>query len=443
MKRTTLNSAITVLTLLTTPLFGQGSLTPSQTPDHKSGPDAALDVGGLPQPTMKTLQQVEPRVDVQTLAGDVQTTYIIDQPGSYYLSQNILSDKDVGISIQASRVVLDLNGFHLSGADGREIGSKGIHVVSNVHAVTVRNGTVSLFKDGIAAFSTSLANPKACVFENLQATRCSEHGFLIGEDSVIRHCTSWSNGAGIHAENGTRISHCTVADCRGYGEGQSLGSGIFARNRCLISHCVVKDNKVRGILTHADCVIEHTTASGNTGQYGIAVGKGSALRHCTANDNIGTGSYSRGISLGQGCSAIACIANNNKGENDDSTSALGVGIFATSACLIKNCTVEGNDGDGIRIGLNNRVEENQCANNGAAGIRMTGDCNRVDSNHSVSNDYGIYYGNTTANVIIRNTCLKNTSSQLFVNSPGNTAPTDNIAVGATSDNPWVNFYLNN
>ncbi|YCM44303.1 right-handed parallel beta-helix repeat-containing protein [Verrucomicrobiaceae bacterium 227] len=443
MKLTTLSSAIASMTLLTAPVFGQGSLTPGQNPDHKSGPAAALDAGGLPQPTMKTLQQVEPRTDLQTLIGDEQTSYVIDKPGSYYLSQNIVSKKEIGISIRAANVVLDLNGFHLSSAGGRGAANKGVHVVPGVHAVTVRNGTVSLFKDGFAAFSSGQSNPKSCVFENLLATNCAEHGFLIGEDSVIRHCTSRNNGAGIHAESGTRISHCTVTDCQGYGEGKSLGSAIFARNCCIISHCILKNNAVRGLVAGTTCVIEHTSACGNTGQYGIMAGDDSVLRHCTANGNIGSGGFSRGISLGKGCSAIACNANNNKGATKDPTGSFGVGIYATSDCLIKNCTVKGNDGDGIRVGSNNRIEENQSVKNGAAGIRVTGDCNRVDSNHCGANDHGIYFGGVTGNFIIRNSSLKNTSTQFFRNGPGNTAPSHNISGGAISDNPWENFYLNN
>jgi parallel beta-helix repeat protein len=443
MKFATLSSTIASVTLLTAPVFGQGSLVPRENPDHKSGPAAPIDIGGLPQPTMKTLQQVEPRIDVQTLPGDEQTSYVIDKPGSYYLSQNIVSKTEVGISIRSANVVLDLNGFHLSAAEGRETGSKGVHVLPGSHAVTVRNGTVSQFKDGFAALSSNQDNPSACLFENLHATRCTGHAFLIGENSVVRHCTSWNNGAGIHAESGTRISHCTVGDCRGYGEGLALGSALFARDCCIISHCLLKNNAVRGLVAGRSCIIEHTSATGNTGQYGIIAGDDSILRHCSANDNMGSGGFSRGISLGKGCSAIFCHANNNRSGGEDDTGSFGVGLFATSDCLIKNCTTKGNDGDGIRVGANNRLEENHCTNNGAAGIRITGDCNRVDGNPCTANDHGIYFGGVTENIIIRNTCLKNTSTQLFRNQAGNNGPTVPLDGGSGSNNPWVNFYLNN
>jgi hypothetical protein len=53
--------------LIQSPAFGQGSLTPP----------------GAPAPTMKTLQQVEPRTPISS------APFTISQPGSYYLTTNL------------------------------------------------------------------------------------------------------------------------------------------------------------------------------------------------------------------------------------------------------------------------------------------------------------------------------------------------------------------
>src|SRR5437763_1954371 len=85
-------------------------------------PQCSLTPPGAPAPTMKKLDEVEPRTNLQAspAAVGVDTTnpsyhFIISQPGSYYLSANVLVTKANGIQISAEGVTLDLNGFQVSG----------------------------------------------------------------------------------------------------------------------------------------------------------------------------------------------------------------------------------------------------------------------------------------------------------------------------------------
>ena len=127
MKTTT----VMMLCLISATAFGQGSLTPPS---------------GAPTPTMKTLQQVEPRIDLATVAN-----HQITQPGSYYLSDNLVVSNSIGISIGASDVTLDLNGFRITHAGGQS--GKAIYV-SAIRNVTIKNGSISEFEDGVYMYGS-------------------------------------------------------------------------------------------------------------------------------------------------------------------------------------------------------------------------------------------------------------------------------------------------
>ncbi len=74
---------------------------------YAAGPLTPL---GPPAPTMKSLDEVEARIPINS------TTFIISAPGSYYLTENRISAPDFVIS--ASDVTLDFNGYRFEGAGG-------------------------------------------------------------------------------------------------------------------------------------------------------------------------------------------------------------------------------------------------------------------------------------------------------------------------------------
>ena len=125
-------------TLLAFPrLFAQGDLTPPP---------------GPPMPTMKTLDQLDAKLETRTPISALPFT--ISQPGSYYMTGNLMgvAGQD-GITIAASDVTLDLMGFALTGVAGS---LKGVRISGGAFNIAVRNGTVrSWGGEGVDAASAA------------------------------------------------------------------------------------------------------------------------------------------------------------------------------------------------------------------------------------------------------------------------------------------------
>lgn len=80
--------------------FAQGSLTPP----------------GAPAATMKTLAQIEPRTPIAA------APFTISEPGSYYLTTNLIAATGNIITITTNNITLDLNGFALMGGSTASYG---------------------------------------------------------------------------------------------------------------------------------------------------------------------------------------------------------------------------------------------------------------------------------------------------------------------------------
>jgi len=299
--------------------FAQGALTPS----------------GAPAPGMRTLTQVEPRVPISN------TGYAITQSGSYFLTANITATgAENGITIDADRVTIDLNGFTIKG-----------------------NGSAS-----------------ACGIyqENLRDN-------LTVLDGVV---SDWNgaSGYGINAQDGALINGIQAS---------SNYTGILTGNGSVISDCIAFENSYRGLRANGGGSIIRDSVAVNNGNLGISSSTDSAVLGCAAHGN-GDG----GISVGHGCVIKNCLsrANVSHGINTGSSGIImdcssydngGVGIRVTVGCTVSGCTIKNSDNDGIQVSGDCQITANSSKNSGSAGILVLGSKNRIEGNSLIGNSIGL------------------------------------------------------
>jgi parallel beta-helix repeat protein len=362
--------AVSNLLAFTQPTFSQGILSPP----------------GPPAPTMRTLDQIEPRTIVTNLP------YTVAVSGSYYLTTNLTgSAGQAGIIILTDNVTLDLNGFALIGGGG----SNGVLVaVAGTKNIAIRSGTIrDWFGDGV-----NTVNASNCLLDGLRTYNNVHFGLNAGTDSVVKFCASQSNFRGITTGSGCAISDCTV-------QNNSPGDGINVGTGCAITHCVSMSNSNVGIRVSTGGTVVGCSVQSNGGG-GIAAGSAARIQDCVAASN-----GFAGIAADTNSVVMGCTAQGNVGE----------GFLIGNGCAVQNCSA-GLNPTGIFVGgAGNRIEENSVSFNTSIGIWVS----------------------AASNLVVRNTARFNPTNYNI--TPGNTlGPTNNLfdaSGNITNQNPWVNFSL--
>ena len=442
---------------------------------------------------MKSLDQIEARTPISS------APFLINQPGSYYLTTNMSVTAGAVIGFLTNDVVLDLNGFYVKGGSG-------IFVGASVTNLTVRRGSIR----NSSGRGVGFAGIPNCRVEDVTVVGCGGNAIEVGDNAAVRRCVmDGNNGFGVVA-TGISGANVVVEDC--VIRSNTFG-GISLATAAVVQNCVVQGNGTNGIalgmnsrvkgcqviqsqnigitvgtgssvseataygngsfgISAVDNVtIEHCTASQNSNN-GIATGNNCLVEHCNANQNLATG-----IASANNCSVESCVATRNSSYgiqtgttnrlnncsaaanasigflvndgsqilNSEASGNGSYGIYVSRYCTVMGCLANGNRNSGIYVGwfgcyiLNNIADNNNTVGStGDAGIVLDDTDNRVDGNHAARNGYAgiMIVVPYMNNVVVRNSVAGNGANN-YVGTAGNDVGPIGTAAAATS--PWANI----
>ena len=255
-----------------TNLLAQGPLTPP----------------GVPGPTFKTLDQIEPRIPIESLPAGGGARHQITQPGSYYLSSNMIAAAGQdGIFIQTNNVTVDLNGYTMFGVSNRAALKVSLPATINLR---VRNGRLSDWSSGVNFSSISNA-----VIEDLEV-RCLlggsfRNGIAGWNGSVVRRCVvtgvTGNSSVGINVASWSAVEACQVSECQ---------RGISVESGCRVEGCAVRNCFADAIFGVSECILRNNYAERCNG--GIRVSDRSVVTdnlvvYTSANGFYAAGSHNR------------------------------------------------------------------------------------------------------------------------------------------------------
>lgn len=372
--------------------------------------------------TGKTLQQVEPRTPIETLAGTATAVRKITQPGSYSLTGNLTltAGQTVGIEVEADGVTIDLNGFTLDGVN--EAGSVGIRVADgfSCDGMRVVNGHITDWETGIAGLGLYSA-----VVDSVRFTFCDSYGIDGGTGAVVTRSSATACGIGFYLREGGTVTGCAASFCgRGFdvgngsvlsdsqaaicGDGFSLFFGGSARScsaylcttgfigleRNTLTECSVSYGGDGFSFQQVNRLTGCQVGGGNG--FGISVGDGSTVERCSV----------QGQSLTGLIASSECTLSENRVQGGG---FVGVHLTGSRNVMTGNSVIRCTQNNGVIVdGDNNQLEMNRVEGSGLDGIKVFGVRNLVVRNRVCASsrllpgqlDYNFGPGNFVGTVLL-------------------------------------------
>jgi len=203
--------------------------------------------------------------------------YTISVPGNYTLSKSLTYTADLmdAITISASNVTLDLNGFGITGPGKAVSHYGGITITGN--SVEVRNGYMTGFLYGLCSYYSNSIGIKA---SNLTTYENYTGIYITSPGAEVRDCISYNNSnMGIfifedgnivtgniaynNVNTGIYVSeHSSVVGNNSYG---NPGTGMYAGPGCTVKNNSSCGNGNYGIRTTGTVLLDGNAATGNNG----------------------------------------------------------------------------------------------------------------------------------------------------------------------------------